>query len=44
MTDKYDPNNAFHREIKHGIEIGNSLPDISNADDVRRPCCHGCDP
>eukprot|EP00274_Cyanoptyche_gloeocystis_P001395 CAMPEP_0196656506 /NCGR_PEP_ID=MMETSP1086-20130531/17426_1 /TAXON_ID=77921 /ORGANISM="Cyanoptyche gloeocystis , Strain SAG4.97" /LENGTH=340 /DNA_ID=CAMNT_0041989277 /DNA_START=114 /DNA_END=1136 /DNA_ORIENTATION=+ len=28
MTDKYDPNNAVHKEIKYGIEIGDGLPDI----------------
>jgi len=35
MTDKYDPKNGYHKAIKEGIEIGNSLPDISNADDVK---------
>jgi hypothetical protein len=34
VTDKYDPNNKYHRELKEGIEIGNSLPDIATAADV----------
>lgn len=38
MTDKYDPKNQYHRAVKSGIEIGNSLPDISNASDVRFHC------
>jgi len=29
MTAKYDPNNARHRAIKEGIEVGNGLPDIA---------------
>jgi len=29
MTSKYDPNNARHRAIKEGIEVGNGLPDIA---------------
>lgn len=28
MTDKYDPKNPRHQEIKKGIEKGNALPDI----------------
>eukprot|EP01135_Chromosphaera_perkinsii_P005857 Nk52_evm6s369 gene=Nk52_evmTU6s369 len=28
MTDKYDPENPEHRRIKHGIEEGDSLPDL----------------
>jgi len=28
MTDKYDPKNPKHNEIKFGIEEGNGLPDI----------------
>jgi len=30
LTDKYDPNNAEHRQIKKNIEIGDGLPDIAN--------------
>ncbi len=28
MTDKYDPTNATHNEIKHGVEVGDALPPI----------------
>lgn len=28
MTDKYDPQNEEHRKIKHGIELGDGLPDM----------------
>jgi len=28
MTDKYDPTNPTHRDIKHKIEHGDSLPDL----------------
>jgi len=28
MTDKYNPSNATHKQIKHEIEIGDGLPDI----------------
>lgn len=28
MTDKFDPKNPKHQEIKKGIEKGNALPDI----------------
>ncbi len=28
MTDKYDPTNAQHNEIKHGVEVGDALPPI----------------
>jgi len=28
MTDKYDSNNKVHRDIKHKIEHGDSLPDL----------------
>lgn len=34
MTDKYDAKNAYHKALKEGIEIGNSLPDIALAADV----------
>ena len=34
-TDTYDPKNAKHREVKAGIEIGNSLPDITTGAAVR---------
>jgi len=29
MTDKYDPQNAEHNEIKHGVEVGDALPPIA---------------
>ncbi len=29
MTKRFDPNNGRHQEIKHGIETGDSLPDIA---------------
>jgi len=28
LTDKYDPKNAHHRQIKHDIEVGDGLPDL----------------
>lgn len=28
LTDKYDPNNAYHRKIKKDIEVGDGLPDM----------------
>jgi sterol 24-C-methyltransferase len=34
MTDQYDANNALHNQIKHGIEIGNSLPTLTHYSDV----------
>jgi len=32
MTDKYDPNSATHKSIKHRIEHGNSLPNLITTD------------
>ena len=34
LTKKYDPENAEHRAIKHGIEEGDGLPDIATTDAV----------
>jgi sterol 24-C-methyltransferase len=34
LTDRYDPTNAEHREIKKGVEEGTSLPDLSSISDV----------
>jgi len=34
LTDKYDPENARHKEIKKGIEVGNALPDIATTEAV----------
>ena len=34
LIDKYDPENAEHKKIKHGIEEGNSLPDIASTEQV----------
>eukprot|EP00933_Yihiella_yeosuensis_P051987 TRINITY_DN49975_c0_g1_i1.p1 TRINITY_DN49975_c0_g1~~TRINITY_DN49975_c0_g1_i1.p1 ORF type:complete len:675 (-),score=107.79 TRINITY_DN49975_c0_g1_i1:381-2405(-) len=28
LTDKYDPNDEFHRKIKKDIEVGDGLPDL----------------
>ncbi|KAL9539225.1 hypothetical protein MBANPS3_010392 [Mucor bainieri] len=33
MTDKYDVQNPKHKEIAHGIAIGNSLPDVRTVAD-----------
>jgi len=33
MTDKYDPNNAEHRQMKKWIEEGDGLPDICSTKD-----------
>lgn len=35
MTDKFDPNNKFHQEIKYGIEIGDGIPKMYGADVAR---------
>ena len=35
LTDKYDPNNPKHVQMKKDIEIGNGLPDIATTKD----CC-----
>lgn len=34
MTDKYDAKNPRHVELKDGIELGNSLPEIDHIDDI----------
>ncbi|HEX2568019.1 MAG TPA: methyltransferase domain-containing protein [Polyangia bacterium] len=34
LTDKYDPNNAEHRDIKKGIEEGTGLPDLAYIPDI----------
>jgi sterol 24-C-methyltransferase len=34
LTDKYDPNNAEHRRLKHGVETGDALPDLWHWKDV----------
>jgi sterol 24-C-methyltransferase len=34
LTDRYDANDARHREIKRDIETGDSLPDIATMPDV----------
>jgi sterol 24-C-methyltransferase len=36
MTDKYDPNNERHKQIKWMIEIGDGLPDIASTQEVLR--------
>ena len=36
MTDKYNPRNAYHKQLKDGIELGNALPDITDAEAVRK--------
>jgi sterol 24-C-methyltransferase len=36
LTRRYDGNNAKHRDIKKGIELGDGLPDIATGDDVVR--------
>ena len=34
ITDKYDDSNDEHRRIRHGIELGNSLPTLETAQQV----------
>eukprot|EP01095_Lingulamoeba_sp_RSL-Kostka_P010907 TRINITY_DN400_c0_g3_i2.p1 TRINITY_DN400_c0_g3~~TRINITY_DN400_c0_g3_i2.p1 ORF type:complete len:378 (+),score=162.67 TRINITY_DN400_c0_g3_i2:67-1200(+) len=34
LTDKYDPNNDVHKQIKKGIEEGDGLPDIATTQEV----------
>eukprot|EP00980_Cylindrotheca_fusiformis_P022209 scaffold9100_cov116-Cylindrotheca_fusiformis.AAC.2 len=36
MTNKYDPANEEHRRIKHGIELGDALPDLETAKQVQQ--------
>ncbi|KEG13370.1 putative sterol 24-c-methyltransferase [Trypanosoma grayi] len=36
ITDKYDPNNEEHRRVRHGIELGDSLPDLETTQQVVR--------
>jgi len=36
MTPKYNPEDKYHRQIKEGIELGNALPDITDAEAVRK--------
>jgi len=36
MTKKYDPANNEHRRIKHGIELGDALPDLETAEQVNQ--------
>jgi sterol 24-C-methyltransferase len=36
MTDKWDPKNKTHAQIKHGIEVGDSLPDLPLHTEVPR--------
>lgn len=34
MTDRYDPNNKKHQEIKHRIELGDGLPEMETTKQV----------
>jgi len=34
MTDKWDPKNAKHNDIKKKIELGNGLPNLDTTDEV----------
>jgi len=34
MTPLYDPNNAYHRLVKHEIEKGDSLPDLTSQESI----------
>jgi sterol 24-C-methyltransferase len=34
MTDKYDPSNQAHRDIKLGIEVGDGIPDLATTREV----------
>lgn len=43
-TDKFDKDNAEHARLKEGIEIGNGLPYVSDAQAVRSPLCHATPP
>ena len=36
VTKKYDPSNAHHVELKEGIELGNSLPDVNTIEDITK--------
>ena len=34
VTDRYNPENPVHRQLKSGIEIGNALPDLATTGEV----------
>lgn len=38
MTDKYDPEDAYHRKIKLAVEKGDGLPNLDSQDDVLKAC------
>lgn len=35
MTDKWDPSNAEHKKIAHGIEVGDGIPEMRSIADSR---------
>lgn len=35
MTDEYDKSNPKHREIAHGIELGDGIPEMRTIKDAR---------
>ena len=36
MTDKWDPSIPLHKEIAHGIEVGDGIPEMRKIDSARR--------
>ena len=36
MTDEWDPSIPLHKEIAHGIEIGDGIPEMRKIDDARQ--------
>lgn len=36
LTEKFEPGNPAHRQIKHGIQIGNALSNLNYPDDVMK--------
>ena len=34
MTDKFQPGNTLHEEIRHGVEVGDGLPPIYSIPDT----------
>lgn len=36
MTDEWDPSIPLHKEIAHGIEVGDGIPEMRKIDDARQ--------
>lgn len=36
MTDAWDPSNAHHKNVAHGIEVGDGIPEMRSIDACRK--------